>query len=123
MKKIVLSIMLIALSSAAFASGFVHPKDFTGSEAQKQQVINYIEKRVKATYCDGQLNMCQPTTLRMMEQENLRAFKSLTSATNREVLDGVISTYCSSLLNMCDYTTLEMMYQENNNASNQKLSW
>ncbi|MGP4129479.1 hypothetical protein OJE16_06745 [Pantoea tagorei] len=65
----------LLLTSAAANAGFVHPLDFDGSEAQKKEVISYIQKRVKADYCDGQLDMCQPTTLRMMEKQNLNAFK------------------------------------------------
>ncbi|QIX95262.1 hypothetical protein [Cedecea sp. FDAARGOS_727] len=114
---------VVLLSSFAANAGFVHPLDFDGSEAQKQEVIKFIQAKVKADYCDGQLDMCQPTTLRMMEQENLTAFKKLTQANDRKVMDRVIQDYCDGGLDMCTYTTIEMMYQENVKANNQKLTW
>ncbi|POW59040.1 hypothetical protein C3408_05580 [Candidatus Pantoea alvi] len=113
----------LLLTSAAANAGFVHPLDFDGSEAQKKEVISYIQKRVKADYCDGQLDMCQPTTLRMMEKQNLNAFKKLTKVTDRQVLDRVIKDYCQGTLDMCSYTTLEMMYKQNAKATKQELSW
>lgn len=121
MKKI-LGFALLLASGSTYA-GFIHPLDFDGSEAQKKEVITYIKDRVKADYCDGQINMCQPTTLRMMENENLNAFKKLTKASDRQVLDGVIKDYCQRGLYMCTYTTIEMMYQQNLKANNQELSW
>lgn len=123
MKKLLLVFSLMIFSASASAARFIHPMDFTGSEAQKREVINYIEQRVRATYCDGQLDMCQPTTLRMMEKENLRVFKKLTGAKDRGVMNEVIRTYCDGMLDMCDYTTLWMMYQENVKASNDQLTW
>ena len=67
--------------------------------------------------------MCQPTTLRMMEQQNLSAFKKLTKAQDRKVLDRVIKDYCDGGLDMCNYTTIEMMYQQNLKASGEQLTW
>lgn len=111
------------VSSFAANAGFVHPLDFDGSEAQKQEVINYIQAKVKDDYCDGQLDMCQPTTLRMMEQQNLKAFKKLTQAKDRKVMDRVIQDYCEDSDDMCTYTTIDMMYQQNLKDNNQKLTW
>lgn len=51
MKKIIGLAFL--LTSTSVLAGFVHPLDFDGSEAQKQEVISYIKDRVKADYCDG----------------------------------------------------------------------
>ena len=67
--------------------------------------------------------MCQPTTLRMMEKQNLTAFKKLTKVSDRTVLDRVIKDYCQGTLDMCTYTTLEMMYKQNAKATRQELSW
>ena len=120
--KILLGAAALLCSFAANA-GFIHPLDFDGSEAQKQEVINFIQTKVKADYCDGQLDMCQPTTLRMMEQQNLTAFKKLTQANDRKVMDRVIEDYCDGGVDMCTYTTIEMMYQQNVKANNQKLTW
>lgn len=116
-------IMALFFSATAQASEFVHPLKFNGSEAQKNQVIQYIEDRVRATYCEGQLDMCQPTTLRMMERENLTAFKKLTQAASRPIMDEVIRTYCDGMIDMCDYTTILMMYKENERASGESLAW
>ncbi|QHM72495.1 hypothetical protein [Mixta intestinalis] len=121
MKKI-LGLATLMFSFASHAA-FVHPLDFDGSEAQKAEVIDYIKNRVHQDYCDSALDMCQPTTLRMMEKQNLAAFKSLTSAKNRAVLDNVIDTYCDSSLDMCTYANLDMMYKQNLKASNESLSW
>ena len=104
-------------------AGFVHPMDFSGSEAHKQEVIQYITARVRKDYCDSGLDMCQPTTLRMMEKENLDAFKNATQATNRSVMDRVIKDYCESGVDMCNYQTIWMMYQQNLDASEQSLGW
>ena len=93
--KALLFIVSLVCPICAFA-GFIHPMDFDGSEAQKKEVVEYIKARVKQEYCDGSLDMCQNVTLRMVEDENLRAFKKATKATNREVMDKVISDYCGS---------------------------
>jgi hypothetical protein len=123
MKKLMIGTVMVFVSMAASASGFIHPMDFNGSEAQKQQAIRYIEQRVRATYCDGQLDMCQPTMLRMMERENLSAFKKMTQASDRSIMDEMIRTYCNGAIDMCDYTTLWMMYKENEKASKETLDW
>lgn len=120
--RVVLAAAALSLSFAANAD-FVHPLDFDGSEAQKQEVLDYIVSRVKADYCDGELDMCQESNLRMMEKSNLKAFKQLTQATNRKILDKVIEDYCNSELDMCSYTNLNMMYNSNLKASGEKLEW
>ncbi|KQN58011.1 hypothetical protein [Erwinia sp. Leaf53] len=113
----------ILLTPLAASADFVHPLDFDGSEAQKQEVLGYIEDRVKADYCDGQLDMCQPSNLRMMEKQNLRAFKMLTQAKDRAILDKVIEDYCEGGLDMCTYDTINMMYNQNVKANQEKLAW
>ncbi|MNR46887.1 hypothetical protein D3C85_1659170 [compost metagenome] len=60
--------------------------------------------------------------LRRMEQKDLEAFKLLTKAENRKVLDQAISDYCSNL-DMCNYAMIQRMYEKNLAASKQKLSW
>lgn len=119
-KSVILGMMLFPISAMA---GFIHPMDFDGSEAQKQEVIKYIKDRVQRDYCDGELDMCQPTTLRMMEQQGLSAFKKASQATDREVMDRVIKDYCQGDIDMCDYSTILMMYQQNMNASKKELTW
>ncbi|MCD9481574.1 hypothetical protein GLP37_21925 [Photobacterium phosphoreum] len=119
MKKMVL-IFLCLLASSAQAK-FIHPLDFDGSQAQKDEVISYIQARVKKDYC-GTINMCQEVMLRMMEKENLEAFKRLTKAADRSVLDRSIHDYCGTI-DMCTYQMVEMMYNQNLKASKQQLSW
>jgi hypothetical protein len=120
MKKLItLSLIVISMNVNA---GFVHPMDFNGTNAQKNEVINYVKARVKHDYCDSGLDMCQNTTLRMMENENLKAFKAATKATNRSVMDRVIQDYCGDV-DMCSYTNILMMYNENMKAGSTSLSW
>ena len=65
--------------------------------------------------------MDNPSTLRMMEQENLNAFKKLLSVKNKSLLKRVEKTYCD--IGMCNYSTILMMYNEEEKASNESLSW
>lgn len=106
----------------AFAK-FINPMEFDGSEAQKKEVIEYIKARVHKDYCEGKLDMCQDTTLRMMERENLDAFKQASQAQDKKIMDKVIKDYCRSGLDMCNYSTINMMYNENLKASKDKLEW
>lgn len=106
----------------AFATELpVHPMDFDGSEAQKTMVINYITKNVYKQYCTG-INMCQESMLRRMEEKDLDAFKSLTKAENRKILDQAITDHCITL-DMCSFSMIKRMYEKNLAASKQKLSW
>lgn len=118
-KKVVLLVLLFSATSHA---KFIHPMDFDGSEEQKKEVIEYIKNNVHKDYC-GQLDMCQPSNLRMMENENLNAFKKATQAKNRKIMDQVIRDYCLSGLDMCSYSTIQMMYEENNKADSEELAW
>lgn len=121
--------MKIALGAALFLTAitahaaFIHPMDFDNSAVQQQEVINYIQTNVAADYCDGAVDMCQPTTLRMMEKTNLKAFKHLTQATDRKLLDKVISDYCDGGPDSCSYSTINMMYNQNLKVRNTSLSW
>lgn len=103
----------------AQSKDFVHPFDFKGTDVEKQQVINYIKKNVKKTY--GEIGMDDPSTLRMMEKEELKSFKKLTKVKNRKLLDYVIKTYCE--IGMCTYDTILMMYNDQLEASKQELEW
>lgn len=118
-----LAALLITFTPLFAQAGFIHPMDFDGSEAQKQEVIKYIKDRVHRDYCEGGLDMCQPTTLRMMEDQNLSSFKKATQATDRKIMDRVIKDYCQGDIDMCNYGTILMMYQQNLKASKKELSW
>lgn len=65
--------------------------------------------------------MDNPSTLRIMEKEELKCFKELTKAKNRKLLDRVIRTYCE--IGMCNYSTILMMYKEELKASSEELEW
>ena len=121
MKKLLLALMLL-LPINTYAD-FIHPMDFNGSEEQKNRVVEIIKARVKKDYCQSGINMCQDTTLRMMEQQNLNAFKAATKAKNRKIMDRAIKDYCLSGIDMCNYTTILMMYKQNVDASKKNLKW
>lgn len=119
MKKLFIAFLLLSVCTAIFADGFIHPLDFRGTETEKQAVISFIEKDVKERYTA--IGMGDPATLRMMENEELDAFKQLTNVTNRKLLDEVIRTYTA--IGMGNYSTILMMYNEQLEASQQKLKW
>lgn len=120
MKRLFLLLMLL-IPSFIFAqsSGFIHPLDFIDTETNRAKVIEYIESNVKKTY--SAIGMDNPSTLRMMEKEELKCFKELTKVKNRKLLDRVINTYCE--LGMCNYNTILMMYKEESKASTEELEW
>ena len=120
MIKKLIAITLFSVNTAA--ATFVHPMDFDNSTSQRQQVVDYIKSIVHAEYCK-KMDMCTPSTLRMMERSNLKAFKQLTTAKNRKLMDRMIRDYCHSSLRICSYTTIKMMYAHNLSASKQKLEW
>ena len=117
MKKVffILCGMILSLN----ANDFIHPLDFKGSKAEKQKVMQFIVNDVKKTYT--QIGMGDPSTLRMMEKQELSSFKKLTQVKNRQLLDSVIKQYCS--IGMCNYNTIQMMYNQQKKASKEKLSW
>ncbi|MFV4846623.1 hypothetical protein [Edwardsiella tarda] len=123
MRVLILSCLLL-LPTLVFANvKFVNPMTFDGSEAQKEQVINYITENVKKNYCDGSLDMCQDSLLRMMEKQELESFKEATQATDKKIMGNVIKSYCGDDIGMCNYSVIIMMYKENLKASKQKLEW
>lgn len=119
MKKLLVLFGIILFTPNLFAQSFVSPIGFVQNETNKNKVISYIRKEVKDTY--SAIGMGDPSTLRMMERENLEAFKELTKATKTNLLKDVIKTYCN--IGMCNYTTILMMYNEQNKASNKTLEW
>ena len=119
MNKFLLALSFLVFASSIFATELIHPLEFRGTDEEKQRVIAYIEQNVKETYTA--IGMGDPSTLRMMENEELNSFKALIKIENRDLLDNVIRQYCS--IGMCNYSTILMMYNEQNRASNQKLEW
>lgn len=121
-KKIIFA-CLCCISTSATSATFVHPLDFDKSISQKNKVIAYIKLVVNNEYCKT-INLCTPSTIRLMEQHNLIAFKKLTTVKNRKLLDRMIHDYCRSTLKMCNYSTLRRMYAHNLSASKQQqLTW
>jgi len=119
MNKTFLTLVLFVFSLSLFSQSFVSPVGFVGNEINKQKVIAYIKKQVKEDY--SAIGMDDPSTLRMMEKENLNAFKKLTKVSNTTLLRKVIKTYCD--IGMCNYSTIRMMYNEQNKASKETLKW
>jgi hypothetical protein len=103
----------------SYGQSFVSPIGFVENEVNKQSVIEFIKKQVKQDY--SAIGMGDPSTLRMMESENLKAFKELIKVTNTSLLKEVIDKYCG--IGMCNYTTIWMMYKEQEKASQKSLQW
>lgn len=102
-----------------FAYEFVSPIGFQPTEENKSAVVNYIKESVKAEY--SAIGVESETTLRMMEKQNLVAFKKLLNATNKDVLARVIRQYCE--IGICNYVTIEMMYKQEMKAKGESLQW
>ena len=116
MKKI---LILLCLPMIGFGQSFVSPINYVNNETNQKKVISYIQKDVKKTY--SAIGMDDPSTLRMMEKENLNAFKELIKVKDTSLLQKVIKTYCE--IGMCNYSTILMMYKEQNKANNETLEW
>ncbi len=114
---LLLSFMFGSLS--LFSQTFVSPIGFVQNETNKQRVIRFIEHQVRTDY--AAIGITDPVTLRMMEDENMSAFKELIQVTNTALLRQVIDTYCE--IGMCNYSTIWMMYEEQAKASNKSLRW
>tara|TARA_B110000881_G_C18154913_1_gene307908 strand:+ start:121 stop:474 length:354 start_codon:yes stop_codon:yes gene_type:complete len=112
-------LILLCLPMIGFAQSFISPINYTNSETNQNRVISYIQKDVKETY--SLIGMDDPSTLRMMEKENLNAFKELIKITNVSLLQNVIKTYCE--IGMCNYSTILMMYMEQKKANAETLEW
>ena len=88
MLKIITCSLFLLIAAPVFAADFVHPLDFKGTEDEKQKVIAYIKENVKETY--SRIGMDSPSTLRMMEQEELDSFKQLMKAENSTFLNSAV---------------------------------
>lgn len=119
MKKCLLVLMCLLMSAPAFGADFVSPIGFEPTEANKRAVVEYIKQDVKRTYTQAGMN--SESVHRMMENENLNAFKQLLGAKDKGVLARVIKQYCG--VGMCNYSTILMMYNEEMKAKGQSLSW
>jgi len=100
-----ITLIFSVLTSNSFASGFIHPLDFSGTEPDKSAVISYIQSNVKATY--SKIGMGDPSTLRMMENEELKAFKQLTRVTNEVFHNWIINLLWFQLYILYSTTSTE----------------
>lgn len=123
MRKSIFLALWLAPTLALANADFVNPIDFDGSDAQKDQVVQYITENVHKMYCEGAFDMCQDSMLRMMERQELSAFKQAAQATDKKIMGQVVETYCRGAIDMCSYSTIVMMYRKNLEASRQKLEW
>ena len=120
MKIKLLTVCILFLSiSLSWGSEMVSPINFNPTPANKNKVIAFIKENVKETY--SKIGMDDASTLRMMEEEELRCFKELTKVKNIDLLKKVKMQYC--LIGMCNYSTILMMYNEEVAASNRSLEW
>lgn len=117
--KLFFTFFVLFFSANLMASEFFHPSKFTGSEADKNKVTEFIKANVEKTY--SEIGMGDPLTLRTMEKEELDCFKQLTKVSDKKLLDSVITQYCS--IGMCNYNTILMMYNEQEKATNEQLEW
>lgn len=106
--------------NSSFAK-FIHPLDFDNSDIQKREVLDFITNQVKQDFCNN-LNMCDPSTNKMMSNEEMKAFKYLTTVKDRKILDLTINTYCEQI-DMCSYSTIKTMYNQYMQDSNYELSF
>ena len=120
MKNLIFLLAICSFALTGYCQSFVSPIGFEQNDASKESVLAYIRKQVKAD-C-AKIGMDDPSTLRLMEQENLKAFKELITVTNVSLLKRVIKTYCEDT-GICDYQTLLIMYNQENKDSQKKTEW
>ena len=116
---VVAAAVFMVMAGGALAQKMVHPLDFKGSDAEKEAVIAYIKYDVKKRY--SAIGMDNPSTLRMMENKELDAFKNLANVADRGLLNAVIDRYCD--IGMCNYSTFLMMYEKEEDAAKKSLKW
>ena len=119
MKNNVIATLFVLITITAKAQSFVSPIGFIDNDTNRESVLRYIRADVKEKY--SKIGMDDATTLRMMEKENLKCFKELTKASDKELLKEVIKKYCD--IDMCDYSTILMMYKEEEKASSSTTKW
>jgi hypothetical protein len=126
---IALLVSLVAFSANAKDLGqrnIVDPLYYTGTESEKVLVIAGIERNMHYQYCVA-IDMCTNSTLRMMEQQELDAFKYLLGIrdltdNSKSLYKSIVNTYCVDI-DMCTYGTIKMMYNQEVDKSNQKLKF
>ena len=118
MKKFLIALIFL-FSSASWGDTLISPIGFQNTDENRKKVISFIVKNVKKTLSN--LGMDDPSTLRMMENHELKSFKELLEVKDKTLLRTVIIDVCD--LDMCDYDTILTMYNHQKKASNSKLQW
>jgi hypothetical protein len=119
MKKLSALLILFLVATNSFSQSFVSPIGFVETDANKAAVIAFIKKQV---YDDcTKIGMNDPSTLKVMQEENLKSFKQLTGIANTNLLSKVIKQVCD--IGMCSYQTILVMYQQQEKDSKEDLKW
>lgn len=84
----IVSFAVLASNAMGRPEGFVHPSNFGDTPSERESAIAFIKSNVQKTY--SEIGLDDPMTLRMMENEELRAFKALRTVADKTLLDEVI---------------------------------
>lgn len=98
---------------------FVHPLEFKDTAEERENVIAYIEMTVKESL--DFLGIKSVSMQRDMEKAELRDFKALTKAENREILDNVIDQL--SFIGINTYSMIRASYEQELLSLDDELTW
>ena len=119
-KVAVIATLLICAEQSSFAQGeFIHPLDFRDTPEQRERVLQYIVSSVEQQCTE--LGIADFATRRAVEEGELEAFKTLTQARNRVILNRVINECLR--LGISDYATILAVYEKEVDASEESLKW
>lgn len=124
-KKTLFTLIFMLLSYSVEAAEFINPLNFKNTIESRQKVINYIKAKTYYDYCVADNFLCNNATLRMMEEEDLKAFKNLIGTEKKYsgMLNKIIYDYCVVDNFLCTYSTIDMMLEEEIQASKKELVW
>lgn len=115
----IVTLFILAKQVGFAQSEFVHPLDFRDTPEQRRVVLQYIVSSVEEQCM--KLGIEDLATRRAVEEGELEAFKTLTQATSRQILDRVIAE-CHRL-DIYDYATILAVYEGELEASRKSLEW
>ena len=119
MKKILLLLFLL-FPSVSFGDNLISPIGFQDTDENRKKVLSFIEKNVKNEL--SSIGMDDPSYLRVIEKQELQAFKKLIKVKDTKLLRKVIIGNCS-IFGMCNYDSILVIYMQEKKASNSKLKW
>ncbi|UIJ37104.1 hypothetical protein LWC08_10205 [Desulfobaculum bizertense] len=119
MKKISLTLLFLWICTPVFAANFINPIGFTPNKENKAAVVEFVQQNTRQSA--AVVGIDSESTLRMMEQQNLNAFKKLVSAQDKATLKRVIKNCHQIGIN--DYSTIYMMYEQEIKAKSKSLQW